>query len=65
MNTLNANTKGKVLIVTNDRTYPFIIKYNDDSSYPYLLVQKNGKLSGDGYSLEEVIKDFPNCESLE
>jgi hypothetical protein len=64
MATLNSNTKGKVLIVTNDRTYPFIIKL-EDSSYPYLLVQRNGKLSGDGYSLEEVIKDFPNCESLE
>lgn len=63
MQTLNASTKGKVLIVTNDRNYPFIIKC-DDSSYPYILVKPDGTLSGDGFSLEEVINRFPNCESL-
>jgi len=61
MATLNTNRLDRVLIPTNHRTYPFLIKVTD-SSYPYYLVQTNGKLSGDGYSLEEVNKDFPNAE---
>ena len=63
MQTLNASTNGKVLIITNDRHYPFIIKC-DDSLYSYLLVNRDGTLSGDGFSLEEVINRFPDCESL-
>jgi hypothetical protein len=59
METLNANTKGKVLIPTNDRKYPFLIKLEDDC---YLLVKSNGTLTGDGFYKSELAKYCPNAE---
>jgi hypothetical protein len=51
MNTLNANTKGIVLIPTNNKSYPFVIKSEDDC---YLLVKKDGTLTGDGFTSKDV-----------
>ena len=59
MNDLNANTKGKVLIPTNRKDYPFLIKLNDDN---YLLVDKDGKLTGDGFYKSELSKYCPLAE---
>jgi len=62
MDALNANTKGKVLIPTIDSKYPFLIKIVESGKDIYLLVRKDGTLSGDGFYLEELSKYCPNAE---
>ena len=59
MDKLNANTKDKVLIPTNDRTYPFLIKLEEDM---FLLVKKDGTLSGDGFQKNELSKYVRDAE---
>jgi hypothetical protein len=59
MSTLNSGTKGKVLIPTNDRKYPFLIKLREDC---YLLVKTDGTLTGDGFRESDLAKYCPNAE---
>ncbi len=67
METLNANTKGKVLIPTNRRDYPYLIKttaenWRGDTDVIYLLVRLDGTLTGDGFYKSELAKYCPNAE---
>lgn len=50
---MNANTKGIVLIPTNDRHMPFLID-SKEGQYRYLGVKVNGHLTGDAFSREEL-----------
>jgi hypothetical protein len=67
MEGLNANTKGKVLIPTNERNYPFLIKiteknWNGNIDVIYLAVKRDGTLTGDGFYESELAKYCPNAE---
>ena len=59
MDTLNADTKGKVLIPTKRKDYPFLIKLEEDG---YLLVKPDGTLSGDLFYKSELAKYCPDAE---
>lgn len=59
MEKLNSNTKGKVLIPTNERDFPFLIKVEENL---YLAVRANGTLTGDGFYKSELNKYCPNAE---
>lgn len=62
MESLNANTKGKVLFATNDKKYPFLIKVVENDIAMFLLVKADGTLTGDGFYLHELPKYCPNAE---
>jgi hypothetical protein len=58
--TMEGHKYRKVLFNTNDRQYPFLFKREDNI---YILIDSNGKLSGDGFdSVEHVLKYFPKAE---
>jgi hypothetical protein len=60
MVTLKAIDGRKVIFPTNDRTYPTLIKRDDDS---YVLLDREGTLTGDGfYDDVDVLKHFPNAD---
>jgi hypothetical protein len=59
METLNPNSKGKVLIPTNDKRFPFLIKLEEDC---YLFVKADGTLTGDGFYRSELPKYCPNAD---
>lgn len=60
MNTLIAKTNRKVMFPTNDTTYPTLIKRDDNS---YVLIGKDGTLTGDGFSDDaDVLKYFPKAD---
>ena len=62
METLNANSQGKILIPTNESKYPFLIKIIENDKYVYLLVKADGTLSGDGFYESELTKYCPKAE---
>lgn len=59
MDTLNSETKGKVLIPTNEKSFPFLIKIKEDL---YIAVRPDGTLTGDGFYKSDFIKYCPNAE---
>lgn len=60
MRTLQAITNRKIIFPTNDYQYPTLIKRDDDS---YVLLYKDGTMTGDGYSDDaDVLKSFPNAD---
>lgn len=59
MEALNSETKGKVLIPTNERSFPFLIKIEEDL---YIAVRPDGTLTGDGFYKSELAKYCPNAE---
>lgn len=62
MNTLTAKTDRKVIFSTNDTEYPTLIKRDDNS---YVLIDKDGKLTGDGFFDDaNVLKYFPKADLL-
>ena len=63
MITLEAVSNRKVMFYTNDKKYPILIKRDDNS---YVLIKKDGKLSGDGFCDDvDVLKHFPNADLVE
>jgi len=67
MGALNSETKGKVLIPTNERRFPFLIKTTEvnwcgDELIIYLAVRPDGTLTGDGFYKSELAKYCPNAE---
>jgi len=54
METINTNTDYQVLIPTENSRYPFLIKTLDERGIDcYWLVDKEGKLTGDGFDASE------------
>lgn len=67
MTRLNSNSQGKVLIPTNERDFPFLIKtiennWRGDTDAIYLAVRSDGTLTGDGWYKSELAKYCPNAE---
>ena len=67
MNTINADTEGKVLIPTNRSDYPYMIKtisenWRGDTDVIYLVVRRDGTLTGDGWYTSELAKYCPDAE---
>lgn len=67
MATIDANTEGKVLIPTNERDFPYLIKttaenWRGDTDVIYLVVKRDGTLTGDGWYKAELAKYCPNAE---